>query len=80
MSAAKKTKSDDEPTRTRGQEETLLLAVEMERELADLLDFVAEEKRMAKRKSPSPKRLARLRLVSEDIASAARLSTKPVKS
>jgi hypothetical protein len=80
MSAAKKSKVDDEAARTRGQEETLLLVAEMERELVALLSFVAEEKRSAKRKSPSPKRVARLRLVSEDIASAARLSTKAVKS
>jgi hypothetical protein len=80
MSAAKKNRSDEPLDGARAREEALALADELERELAALTAFVAEEKRSLKRKPPSPKRLARLRLVSEDVASASRLSSKNVKS
>lgn len=87
-SGAEKAKQDgdgkkpkpDEPATTRAQDEAFSLIAQMEREVAALTTFLAEEKRSAKRKAPSPKRIARLRLVSDDIASAAKLSAKSVKN
>ena len=61
------------------QREALQLLERSAAELQALSEFVADEQRVAKRKAPSPKRLARLRLVSEDIASAVKLSSKSFK-
>ena len=63
-----------------GQTEALDLLAQLEQDLASLRAFVDAEKNGVKRKPPSPKRLARLRLVSEDITSAVKLSTKPAKN
>lgn len=73
-------KSDGDKPSSRSQDEALALIAQMELELAGLSAFLAEEKKSAKRKPPSPKRVARLRLVSDDIASATKLSGKSVKS
>jgi len=73
-------KQKEEPATTRAQDEAFSLIAQMEREVAALTTFLAEEKRAAKRKAPTPKRIARLRLVSDDVASAAKLSSKSVKS
>ena len=78
VSAATKPKPDESGSR-RARDEALALIAELESELAGLAAFVAEEKRAAKRKAPAPKRLARLRLVAEDVSSAARLSRKAAK-
>jgi len=63
-----------------GQIEALDLLTQLDKDLAALRAFVDAEKHGVKRKAPSPKRLARLRLVSEDITSAVKLSTKPAKN
>lgn len=74
----KKAKPDEGSSRA--QDEAFALIAQMEKEVEGLTAFLAEEKRSAKRKPPSPKRIARLRLVSDDVASAAKLSSKSVKS
>jgi len=63
-----------------GQIEALDLLSQLEKDLASLREFIDAEKHAVKRKPPSPKRLARLRLVSEDITSAVKLSSKPAKN
>lgn len=62
------------------QSEAKSLLGQLEADLAALQAFVDAEKQGIKRKAPSPKRLARLRLVSEDVTSAVRLSSKGPKS
>lgn len=80
MGSGDKSKPDgDKSARSPAQTEALALVAQLEKELAKLSSFVAEEKKAAKRKAPSPKRLARLRLVSDDVGSASDLSTKSVK-
>ncbi|MBI2704412.1 MAG: hypothetical protein HYX32_03860 [Actinobacteria bacterium] len=80
MGSGDKAKGDgDKPARSPAQAEALALIANLEKEIDRLAAFVAEEKKAAKRKAPSPKRMARLRLVSDDIGSASNLSTKSVK-
>ncbi len=62
------------------QSEARSLLTQLEQDLTALQAFVDGERHVMKRKSPSPKRLARLRLVSEDITSAVKLSSKGPKS
>lgn len=61
------------------QDEALLLLERLTADLAALRSFVAEEQAAITRKAPSPKRLARLRLVGDDLASAVKLSSKSFK-
>ncbi len=61
------------------QSEALALVAQLEKDLATLRTFLDAEKHATKRKAPSPKRVARLRLVSEDITSAVKLSSKLTK-
>lgn len=62
------------------QAEAKALVAQLEQDLSTLQAFVDAEKHAVKRKSPSPKRLARLRLVGEDITSAVKLSSKAAKN
>jgi hypothetical protein len=64
----------------RARDEALGLVTDMERQLAQLTSFVAAERLAVERGAPSPKHLARLRLVGDDVASAARLSRHAVTS
>jgi hypothetical protein len=70
---------DDAASRTRGQVEAQELIDAMRPQLDELTAFLRDEERAAKRKPPSAKRLARLRLVSEDVTSAVRLAKKSPK-
>jgi hypothetical protein len=66
--------------RSRARDEALDLVADMERQLEQLTSFVAAERLAAQEGAPTPKHLARLRLVGDDVASAARLSSHPVTS
>jgi hypothetical protein len=59
--------------------EALELTARARRDLAALQSFVEDEEHAATRKAPSPKRLARLRLVGDDLASAVRLASTSSK-
>ncbi len=63
-----------------GHAEALELLDRMGHDLKMLRDFVVVEQRGLDRKPLTPKRLARLRLVSDDLASAVRLASRHAKS
>jgi len=65
----------DEPAET----EALALLEHLDEDLQTLTLYLAEEREALRRKGTSPKRAARLRLVGEDVASAARLARKALK-
>ena len=55
------------------------LLTQLEDDLQTLTAYLTEEADTLRRKGSSPKRAARLRLVTEDVASAARLARKALK-
>jgi hypothetical protein len=60
-------------------DEAIALLQQLESDLEALTRYVTEETATLQRKGSTPKRAARLRLVGEDVASAARLARKALK-
>jgi hypothetical protein len=60
--------------------ETLRLLTEIRQDLDDLAAFVAAEEASVDRKAFGPKRVARLRLIAQDVASASAFARRSDKS
>ncbi len=65
--------------RLKASDEGLELIERMHIDLVEISKFLVEEQPAIARRGLSTKRLARLRLISEDLGSAARFSSKSVK-
>ena len=65
--------------RLKAIDEGLDLIERMKADVADISKLLAEEQPSIRRRGLTTKRLARLRLMAEDVNSAARFSTKSIK-
>ncbi len=82
MAAPKRTREKDADPGERGRgssDEALQLVDAMREHVEVLVDFLESEEKAARRRAVPPKRLARLRLVSDDLRSARKFAAKAVK-
>ena len=83
MASPKKTRvgelDEHRRARLKASDEGLELIERMQDDLAAISKFLIDEEPAIARRGLSSKRLARLRLISEDLNSAARFAAKPVK-
>ena len=70
---------DHRRARLKATDEGLELIARMKADLADISKFLADEQPSITRRGLSTKRLARLRLMAEDVHSARRFSSKSIK-